>query len=94
MARQWTEEEICRTIELIKREDPLLWERYIDGEKTNHCVDPEDWAAMERLAYRPLFQEVEARELGGLVFEIRKKIRSELKLEWPKGNFAGLKPGS
>ena len=39
MARQWTDEEICRAIVLIKEGHPALWEQYIVGEIYTDRVD-------------------------------------------------------
>ena len=83
MARQWTEQEIESWIELIKGEDPQLWDRYIEGEKTNHSIDPDDGDAMDRLAHSKLFPDATPGDLAMLTGLLRGRVRAELDLKWP-----------
>jgi hypothetical protein len=83
MAREWTDEDVERWIELIKREDPQLWDRYIEGEKTHHAIEPDDGDAMDRLAHRKLFPDASPGSLGTLTGLLRAKVRAELNLKWP-----------
>lgn len=92
MPKRWTDENVEQTIHLIKTEDPQLWKRYLTGEKEHHHVDEDNSLAMYRLARSRLFPDATLGDLGTLLFEIRVKVRSELGLEWPKGNLAGLEP--
>jgi len=90
MARQWTENEINRAIEVIRSQDPALWTRYIQREKSENRVDSDDSRDMTRLIRKHLHPDVEIDEITFLKLGIRNKIRAELNLVWPEGNIAGI----